>query len=194
MDERNTIAFGTALDTVTGVQKAYPFVYNLVPDFKKTSALPNGPIGQPIPIGISSFPIVLDPDYNFKLLWIKYTIMKVDRGVYVWYTPYPAWNYNFFNKDLLAGTPLTRLVQVSLSFECYNGTYLYGGQNTDPVNGRGSKLPITVSTIQGNESGCGQIRTPFWLPRYGALMFEVTNNIGIPAYINAAIYGLKVRV
>lgn len=223
-----SVKFNRSVDMGLETQKAFPFIYTLVSsqaDQWTPQATDAATWGQPEGLANISFvgptiaaaqtveyPLRLDPDCNFKMLNIKYTAYAFsDRSPgtynqYIWNYDYPgvANNMQMVEEESSINSfvvPLTSMLQVSLSFAGAGSKYIYGGENLDDiVNQRGSLLPIGLQMMQGYNYGFGQVRSPFLLPREGALVFKFTNlsgirdRIGMNITVGAAIYGMKVRL
>lgn len=142
--------------------------------------------------------IKLDPDFNFKLLWFKYTVYWYDSvtGLYMWYVPVTGWMLPHMNdQNNMIGTPLVRYINISVSFRP-DSRYLYGDQNLDILtNGGTGQSRLQVQSVQGYEYGYGQVRDPYWLPNWGYIVFEITNTHTVKNLVVGGIAcGLKVRL
>ena len=191
-------------------QKSFPFIYSLVnhnDDSWTPVAVGNQPslanIGPLVPAA-SKFNqnVLLDPDYAFKMLSIRY-------GVYYWNPRTSVYNW-YENINAIAGagglsdgvdpdmdkvgTPLVHYLGISLSFQGAGSTTIYGGQDAGYLN-NGQRIPLPADTIQGYDYGVCTMRTPFLLPRQSVLTFEFTNSHATKdLYVAAAVYGVKVRL
>lgn len=200
------VRLGQSVDMGLGPQKAFPFIYSFVDSVDDTWDTNKGTdnldsIGPLVAAGGTiDHPVRLRHDYNFKLLWIKYSAYWYDsqNGIYVWYEPIVGWSGLLEQGDFqtVIGTPLVQSLQISVSAHGPDGRYLYGGQNLEnPVNNRGPLLPIQPTTIQGYDFGYGQIRTEYLLPKSAILNFRITNTHSIKALrVAGLIYGMKIRV
>jgi hypothetical protein len=202
-------------------QKAFPFIYTFVnhsddPWVKSQMGLANlnclGPVVPAMANGIpgaKTINVMLDPDYNFKLLDIRYSVYKYlggQRGTnYYWYIApaTPAFLTNqadALENDNIAwkGEPLSNYIRITLSYAgSGNSAIQYGGPHMTPytpaydVNGR---FPVPLETIQGYDYGVLTTRTPCLLPRQGCMVFDITNDSSYDVVVAAAIYGMKIRV
>jgi hypothetical protein len=135
-------------------------------------------------------------------LWTKYTTYVIKTSIifpdsYVWYdAPAAGWFLEQSNPEMNAATPWTNSIAVSLSVPSNQGVYVYGGANTDPVRTPNrSTMPLALVTMQGADSGFGQLRTPYLLPRAGTVIVEITNvHPTQDIYVAGILYGMKVRV
>jgi hypothetical protein len=201
------VKFGRAADAGLGVNKAFPYIYNFVnrEDDEWEANKGEGTagnltgIGPLVPSGQTVQHVIrLDPDFNFKLLWFKYTTYWHDaaNSLYFWYDPVAGWFLEpTGNTQAHIGTPLTRYIRISVSFRP-DSRYLYGGQNLDILtNGQGGLVPINIQSVQGYDFGYGQVRAPYWLPNWGYIVFEITNTHTIKDIVVGGIaFGMKVRV
>lgn len=212
--ENSAIRFGETVDQgFSDESVAFPYMYTLVSSASDTyqdSAGGNPLRGMPFVAANSvlEVPVVLDPDFMFALQFIKYTISGYDaQGAGVEWVDYDA----VMGDGSLAydyqghiTTPYTNILRVSVSFHGPDGRYLYGGKNLDNnINGLGDLLGIRPATIQGYPYGPGQIRTAFLLPRQGIIKFRfentpfrlnASNDLSKDVYVDALIYGFKVRL
>ena len=203
------IRFGESVDKGLEPQQAFPFIYTFVPTDKDTweiDRLTNNlsGIGPAIPPGVTLLHQVrLDADCNFLMLWIKYTVYWLDprTGTYVWYEPVTGYGGQWFldpgDYQTVIGTPLTNSILASVWMQGPDSRTLYGGQATTMLaaNAYVGKVPVPLSTLQGYDFGYGQVRTPYFLPANGMMMFELTNTHTIKTLVvGAIIYGLKVRI
>jgi hypothetical protein len=140
---------------------------------------------------------VLDPDYNFKMLSIKYTVYKWLRTSlrYLWYdATLASCGTDGMDPGMERfGTPITHYVGITLSFQGSGSVFQYGGPDFGPLAG-GARLPLPLDDIQGYEYGYLRVRSPRLLPRQGHLVFEITNSFSSDIVIGAAIYGMKIRI
>lgn len=206
-NENYAVRFGEAVDKGIGPEKAFPFIYNFVPFENDTWESVKGAatasnltgIGPLVPSGGTILhPVVLDPDYNFKLLWVKYTAYWLDtvNGYYVWYEPIVNW-FQELDYQAFIGTPLVNSLEIKMSAYAPDNRILYGDSSmqTSFSVGGNAQQPAPVDCLQGYDFGWGQLRTPYIMPREGILMFEITNNHTVKdLYVGAAIYGMKIRI
>lgn len=204
------VRFRESVDRGIGPNKAFPFLYNFV-NRRDDQWVPQDPLSDRVanlvgcaPVALtpgqtSQYSIQLDPDYNFMLLWFKYTVYAIYGELpttYIWYEPEGGWFQEQGDYESMIGTPLYRFISVSVNFRS-DSRYLYGGQNLDFATGRGnaSLVPLPVTVLQGYDFGYGQITTPYLLPKDGAILFEFTNNHTIKTlYVGGCAYGMKVRI
>lgn len=204
-NENYAVRFGESVDMGKGTQKAFPFIYNFIPSDKDewesvkaaaTAANLTG-IGPTVPSGGTiQHPVTLDPDYNFKLLWIKYTAYWFDpeAEIYVWYEPIGGWTDEQGDYQTKIGTPLVNSLRIKLSAYGPDSRILYGDFDMQAASANAIN-PAPVEALQGYDFGWGQLRTPYLLPREGLLMFEITNEHAIKdLVVGAAIYGMKIRL
>lgn len=198
------VKFGQSVDRGLGPSKAYPFFYNFVPRRddtwtagNTTPANANVGIGPTVNAGTTvSHVIQLDPDFNFKLLWFKYTAYYYDSVNlnWEWYNDEAGFSLNVFDmsQGQWVGTPLYHFLRVTVTVQP-NARYLYGGLYTAPnYNG---EIPLDVELLQGYDYGYGQVRTPMLLPKEGQIVFKITNNHATKNMIvGGAAFGLKVRI
>jgi len=205
------VRFRESVDKAIGPNKAFPFVYNFV-NKRDDQWTPQAIITDYAANLVGCAPVVLapgqtgqhiiqlDPDYNFMLLWFKYTVYNIYvedvETTYIWYEPVAGWFQEQGDYQTSYGTPLTRLISVSVNFRS-DSRYLYGGQNLDFATGRGNAalVPLPFHVLQGYDFGMGQVTTPYLLPREGSILFEFTNNHTVKTLrIGGIAYGIKVRL
>lgn len=198
------IKFGTSVDHGIGPSKTFPFFYGFVPRRADTwipgaalAANLTG-IGPTVPFGGTiQHQINLDDDYNFLMLGIKYTAYFADTvaGQYEWYDDPAGWDFPMYDYQTAYGTPLVNFLNISVSV-VHNSRYLYGGHNLDAASGRaGGLVPLSPEVLQGYEYGIGSLRTRYFLPKSGILLFEITNtHASKNLVVGGAVYGLKVRI
>ena len=199
------IRFGEGVEKGLECQQAFPYIYSLVPSSSDTWEVNKGTnnlidIGPTVAVGATiQHQVKLDPDYNFLLLWVKYTVYALGPrpgSTYLWYAPMTGFFMDPSDYQNVIGTPLSDFLRVAMWSATTDQT-IYGGsvmmQNATAVfNGR---VPVGVSVLQGYDYGPGQLRTPIFLPRSGMLMFQFTNiHTSLALTVGAAIYGLKVRI
>lgn len=96
------------------------------------------------------------------------------------------------------GTPLSRYINITLSFSGAQAQIIYGGDDQGPVPRMqyGSRRePIVIDTIQGYDYGFLALRTPKLLPQQACLIFDITNTHPTKdLVVGAAIYGMKIRM
>lgn len=186
-------------------QKAFPFIYSFINHNDDTWT----PVAPPVIPSVSCIgPIVpanskithnvlLDPDYNFKFLNIKYTCYRRVTGAfngYVWYKTSSADNYGMDPGMNYEGTTLYRYIGITLSVQgSGNSTILHGGPDTGPIYA-GKRIPLPLEAVQGYDYGFLAVRTPYLLPRQAVMSFEITNTSTYDLTVGAAIYGMKIRI
>jgi len=200
------IRFGEGVDKGLEAQKAFPFIYTFIPSAQDTWEIDKARanltgIGPVIPAGQTILKQVkLDADYNFLLLWIKLTCYYLDAGTgsYLWYEPVANWFGEQGDYQAAIGTPLINSIRSAVWMEAPDSRILYGGMPTTQIPSGpvyGSKIPLPMSVLQGYDFGYGQLRTPYFLPSSGMMVFQLTNTHAIKTLtVGAAIYGLKVRL
>jgi hypothetical protein len=196
------VKFGRHPDMGLEGQQAFPFIYTFVnhnddPGDPPTLAC----IGPLVQAGKTiTHNVLLDPDYNFKLLWIRYTTYLYSESTASWYANVPTAPgavQDGMDPDMnWLGDPLLRYIKMTLSFQGSGSTVLYGGLNTQAlVSGSGkSRIPVPLDIMQGYDYGALAVRTPYLLPRQGHMVFEITNSSDYDLYVGAAIYGMKIRL
>lgn len=198
------VQFGETVDMGRdGGPVAFPFVYSFVnrdnDNWTPNQADPTANFGVLVNAGATVDHYVrLDPDYMFRLLWIKYSVYYWTGSTWLWYEPVLAGGNMLLEYDYqsVIGTKLERSVRIGVMAHGPDGRYVYGGKNLENmINGLGDTLGLNLSEIQGYEYGCGQLRTPYLLPREGVLQFHIVNSHSVKNLnVDAAIYGLKVRL
>jgi len=202
---RHSVEYGMSLDYGLGNNKAFPFMYSFV-NFeddtweanKATNTMDS--IGPLVPAGRTvEHPIRLSPDYNYKMLWLRYCAYHNygGSGTYIWYEPFLAGGFlEQGDYQTAIGTPLIWSIRVSVSMHGPDGRYLYGGKNlNNMINAQGDLLGPRVTALQGYDFGWGQIRTEYLLPRNGIIKLRIQNLHAIKdLYVAGMIYGMKVRI
>jgi len=206
-----TVRLGRSVDMGFGPNKAFPFVYNFVnkgddnwrPGLGVVANLVNG-MGVIVPAqagvlnsGVSPVQHVvrLDPDYNFKMLGIKYTVYYVDfrLNVYDWYDDPVGYYYESTDNQTQYGTPLWHYIRASVSF-IGDSRYLYGDTVFNPATGP-MKLPLPTDVLQGYDVCPVTLRVPYLLPSNGIILFELTNTHPTKDLkVGAGIFGMKIRL
>lgn len=182
-------------------QKAFPFIYTFVnhsddPWEPGQAGLTNlNNIGPVIPAGGSKLiNVLLDADYNFKLLAIRYTVYAYTRSYYYWFDAQQALiSGGMMDGDDWPADTLWKYVDVTLSFQGSGSNILYGGPECGALL-NGQRVPLHLDVIQGFDYGFLTTRTPYLLPRQGVMVFELTNRKPVDVVVGAAIYGMKIRV
>jgi hypothetical protein len=147
------------------------------------------PPGQQVTI-----PVVMDPDYNFKILGVKYIAYwnNGNGGYDCFENPQTDYNGGLDEDASWPGKPYYQYINVTLWFNGAGSKVLYGGMNP---SWNGGKQPLPIQNIQGHMYGFCTVRTPYLLPRQGHIMFDVTNSSATKTLqLAALIYGMKVRV
>lgn len=198
----NAVQFGNTVDRGAEAQKAFPFFYTLVhPDFE-VPANTDTLLGLTVlPQGRRQVAIILDNDYNFKLLWIRFTAcLRLLAGGYTYYNVATVNDVTPGDTEqLFTGELWMRYIRVSLSSTSNQATLLYGGANTDPIVYNAfpdfDTIPLQIQSIQGYDYGVGQCHLPYLCPAGGTLRFDLYNTHARNSFIvNAVVYGMKVRV
>ena len=194
------VRFGQMPDLGLEGQKAFPFIYTFVNH--NDAASNNADLTAFAPLvpanGSINVNVLLDPDYNFKLLTMKFSAYYLNGASYQWYdTPAFALNYNEGNDAAWEGTSLVNFIRMSVSVLGSGSNMLFGGQNTNavpPSTAVNGKIPLPLTTAQGYDYGFYAVRRPYIMPRQAILSFDITNDYSHALYVAAAIYGMKVRV
>lgn len=158
----------------------------------------------------------LDPDYNYKLIALKYTAYSLhqdsnplqmsvlqnavtDAGIVA--PPRPPMETMLYLEHSMPGTRYTSFISVTLSVQGSGSQTLFGGQNVQAINGGAARIPLAVDCMQGYEYGFQALRCEYIAPLQGVLSFEFTNSLPVPEegpendlYVSAAIYGFKIRL
>jgi hypothetical protein len=217
------VKFGRHPDMGLEGQKAFPFIYTFINRnddqwaahaslTNQTDALDNivKGIGPLIPANSRiTHNVMLDPDYIFKLLSIKYSVYHAyevpPNGApghfdsYQWYENLSGNQSDGVDPDTdKIGTPLTQFIGMTLSFSGSQSAIMYGGDDQGAVprmiNGN-RREPLPVESIQGYDYGYLTLRTPRLLPQQACLIFEISNTHATKdLVVGAAIYGLKIRL
>jgi len=211
------IRVGVARDILADPENtAFPFIYTLVPRSADTwesdkhsrtgSFILNmsgvGP--QVLPGQTVDHVVILDNDFNFKLLWIRYTAYFISEKlvvpVYSWYwlgAPQVVPPYDYQRQD---GPAATRYLRVGLTVTGPDGRYIYGAPSIYPTaNTVNGEHPVASASMQGYDYGLGETNTEHLLPAGGMLRFRFTNTLPAGQYnlkmvVGALIYGMKVRI
>lgn len=200
------VQYGRTTGGKEGGETAFPFIYGFKPIDQDTweqdkdpttfaDFIDNGVVvaaGKKVDIGVT-----LDPDYNFKLLRIKYTVYALSAGNYFfWHLPLPIGAF-FLDQAQPMGIVhhrFERYIKANVSW-MPQGEYLYGSTNSfQQTTETAPLIPLVVDSAQGNEYGPGQFNLPVLLPANGLLRFELQNTYTADLLVTAAIYGLKVRL
>jgi len=208
------VTTGGIADGGQGEQKAHPCLVPPVSLLKDTWAENIGnafartsSIGPTVPaLGSVRYPVGLDLDYTFKMLWVRY------RAFYSTYNlaglpTRTSWDpardvhtgHNAFPFMVQCPTPmypwaetLNRYITVKLWVPTMNDVTLYGDARNRVT---GQYVYLAADAIQGNESGIGQLRVPHLINRAGQIQFEFVNSHATyPLTVNFVVYGMKVRV
>jgi hypothetical protein len=135
----------------------------------------------------------LDPDFNYKLLAIKYSAYYAGRSDYAIYENFNA--ASIYIPDIAGGTPYSRYLQVSLSVQGSGSQCLFGGQNIQAINNTAAKIPLAVECMQGYDYGFQAMRCEYLLPLQSILSFEFTNTHATnDIRVAAMMYGWKIRL
>jgi hypothetical protein len=183
-------------------EKAIPFFYSLV-NHNDVDWVPQpNPLIAPdistyavpcLPAAITPLYVRLDPDYNYKLIAIKYSVYYKDRTGYAWYENSNA--AAVYSPDVLPGTPYSGYIYVSLSIQGSGSQTLFGGQNVQSINDGAANIPLAISAMQGYEYGYQALRCEYLVPMQGIFSFEFTNKHPTKTlYVAAMMYGMKIRL
>lgn len=216
------VKFGRQPDMGLEKQKAFPFIYTFI-SYNDDTWTPHATLTAqsdaidnivkgigPLVKANSKYTqnVILDADYAFKLLTIRYTAygwcpVSAYPPAGVAWGPY-FWDINIGDPPTLAsdggdrempklGMPLLHYISMTLSFQGSGSQMLYGGDSAAPLGN--VRLPVPIDVMQGNDPGTLSVRTPRLLPAQGTLVFEITNSHPtIDIAVGALIYGMKVRV
>ena len=117
------------------------------------------------------------------------------REWYEWYeTDFSEpWFFEQGDDKSRIGTPYTRYLAVSL----YTGSdrrFLLGDREPNPGNPNPTD-PLHIATIQGNDSGYGQVYTPYLFPKGGTIDLDI-HNLHPTKYlkVNVTLCGTKVVI
>jgi hypothetical protein len=195
-------------------EKAFPFIYTfrnrsddawaaqttITAQAAAITNVVNG-IGPTVPAASRiTHNVMLDADYIFKLLSIKYTACYVSSTPdYQWYENCGILQSDGLDPDMnKIGTPLSCYIGMTLSFSGAQAQVLYGGDDCGPVPRMqyGSRRePILVNSIQGYDYGFLALRTPKLLTQQACLIFDITNTHPTKdLVVGAVIYGMKIRM
>jgi hypothetical protein len=181
-------------------RRVTPYIYNLVnyiddkwPTEKATDPLSG--TGPTIAAGADiEWPVRLDPDFIFKMEWIRFTVYYLDSqrqpSAYLWYEPVTGWSEEFMDINSKIGTPLVRFLSISVSL-IGNDQYILGAP--DPCD----QVPrrLSPATMQGFDTGIGQINMPYLCPRSGIILLKIKNNHPVKTLIvGGCIYGHKIHI
>lgn len=213
--------FGQTVDKgMRGVPNAFPYIYNLVNASQDQWEQVKSPtslglnlsgIGPLIPAGGSTrVPVILDSDYNFKLLYLRYMaygygdinttppITPPAVPAFFWHEPLPGMWMDPFDTMDSPHDSILRNVRVTVAFQT-NGQNLYGAPMQSqtppqPFAGMRNPLPLPVVGIQGNEFAIEAARLPMLLPANGAIMYEIYNDNAFDVVVGITAHGMKVRL
>lgn len=192
------IEFGKTVDMGLDSRRVTPYIYNLVnyiddkwPTEKTTNPLSG--TGPTIAAGADiEWPVRLDPDFIFKMEWIRFTVYYYDNRIpgYIWYEPVTGWSEEFMDINSKIGTPLVRYLSVGIVL-LGNDQYIVGAP--DPANQQSRR--VSPSAIQGFDSGIGQVNIPYLCPQDGIILLKIKNNHPIKTLIvGGCIYGHKIHI
>jgi len=200
------VQFTQNVDMGLDREKAFPFLYTLVNTQNDPSVLPAN-TSPPVPGALGNIgplvnpgakvtvPVVLDPDYNFKLLGIKYETFYWNnrRSCYEWYEATSDVLGTLDELTGFIGTPYNNYLRVTISLQGSGSCVLYGDQTADPLNA--GPYPMPVNLMQGYDYGFTRVRTPRLLPKQGIITVDLNNTHATKAlYAGAVLYGMKVRI
>lgn len=151
---------------------------------------------------ITPYYVRLDPDYNYKLMAIKYGVYAINpvqnypvvmlENAVLDGSGVPVSNYL---EHPMPGERYSSNIRVSLSVQGSGSQTLFGGQNVQAINGGADRIPLAVETMQGYEYGLQALRCEYLAPLQGILSFEFTNtHRSKDLYVAAMIYGFKIRL
>jgi len=202
------VTTGGLPDGGKGIQRAHPCI---VPPFTRNTA-PQWPAAPTVndsfaswgpaipPNSVRRFPVIMDMDYSFKLLGIKYvTLIKREDDNIISYDGY--WQSLGHNNSVpfmdvnysypWSGMPMNRYITVKLYVRSM-GEHTLFGENKNRVTGQ--EIPLCITSNQGNIYGPGQVRTEYLINRGGSVEFEFHNRYDDYVKVHFAMYGMKVRI
>lgn len=212
------IKFGRTPEMGLEPQKSFPFIYTFVnysdcqwrpssdPVITDPDTFLNNAYVKVPENGKATVNVLLDADYTFKLLNIKYSVVKFHSGgeeqpipVFTSVDPFSPAADGMDQDENFIGVPFSSYLGITLSFQSSGSKVLYGGINSGALGG--DRIPLAVGSSQGYAYGFQAIRTPYTLPRQAIMVFELTNSLPVSQtslpnnlYVAAAIYGMKIRL
>lgn len=199
------VEFGRNIDMGLDPQKAFPYIYTLVPsredrwpysvDMDGVRTYNNmAGMGPAVQSGeIRTFQVVLDSDLIYMMKWVRFTVYWYDSrtGFYEWYEPGTADMIDGqMDPNTVIGSPLLRSLKIGIHVEP-SGQYIAGAPDA------ATQIPQRVSpvTIQGFDTGIGQVNIPRLCPANGMIVFTIENTHAIKTLIvGGCIYGYKIRM
>jgi hypothetical protein len=192
------VEFGKNVDKgFEGGMDAWPFIYTFVSanddHWDQLHGLSD--IGPTVPaLGKINKAVILDPDYAFKLLAIKYVAYKEVAGAYWWHDTVPGLYVDTVEPTASVHDMLLRNIRINLSvapsYRLLYGQENNGQQSTD----KRSPYPLPASIINNGIEGDGKLRTPILMAANAQLSFEIYNDWSFPVTVGAAIFGMKIRI
>jgi len=214
MSKQMSIRFGDTGECDPYSPEAYPFIYTLVdpvrdftlvngvrvPNFYSTTpAIRNRYFGVQIAAGEEQErTVVLEPDYNYFVERIAFTVMTdADPAAnpYEWYTDVGSM-FTYFDMNTQYANPLLKDLRATMIVKSSQSIYIYGGSNINGFqNGDADTVPLDISTIQGYDYKPDSEMTQYFVSKNGQITFQLHNvSTANDIIVNAAIFGQKVRV
>ena len=199
------VKFGRDVSMGREGANAFPFIYSFV----NTNDVPFTPVAAGVQPSLDTiaklvpasdkldFNIMLDPDYNYKIIAIRYTVYHyIARQLpgltqYEWYFNSPALVPGM-SPEAFKGTPLTSFISVSLFCQGSDSACQFGGMQAG--FGTQSLIPLPLTATQGYDSGFYTVRTTRLIARQSILALTLNNSHTEPLYVGGAIYGMKIRL
>lgn len=199
------VEFGKNVDRgFEGGMDAWPFIYTFNPDNtpQPPYASLQGMGAYVLPSSKVNAVIILDPDYTYKMLGIKYTAVKCETpllGLHVTSQEYtqgvPAFYFNYADPVSSVHDSILRNTRINLSV-APSYRLLYGQENPrQQTTETRSPFPVCALNINTMLSGDGKLRIPMLMAGNAQLSFEIWNDwTTFPIIVSATVFGMKVRV
>lgn len=178
--------------------KAWPFWIPFIPYPYLDTDTQNsglGLFGLNIAAGaILDIPIITDQEVPFYLINIKYTAFKVDiQGtIGAWYEV-PA-GFAYQPSAIRNYRPIYQYLRPTLIIESRKSTYIYGGNQHDPLTGLQERR-VNVRSLQGLNDGKGSLKIPFLVPKESTIKIRLENTHTTSSLlVNGVLFGYKVAV
>lgn len=184
-----------------GKQKQFPFMYTFLTPLNHKQPEPGIRVASN---AHTTHHVRTDPDFAFKLLWVKYSAYWKDTsGAYAVYRAFDESKVVSIlpgDPAATAGDQLTNHLFVTLQMLSSGARTIVGSKNLQPWRNdtdallENGMVPMCAGAGQGYMYGYGEVRTPYLCPKDGVMQFRLTNDFTEDLYVNAAIFGLKLRV
>ena len=193
------IKIGHSVDGGMGFNKTFPFIFNFISKDDDTWDVNKGAasMGVTVPAqGRVKHVIHTSEDYNFKLLFLHYTVYYYDSRA----GTYSAWEIDpgvqYIYGDTALGDPYTAYIKVAVAFQPDSETLMGHPPFTTVTPGVVDDcVPVPIEVIQDDRSGIGMVRTPYILPRNGNIMFDIFNRHPTKDLIvGGCAQGIKIRL